>query len=192
MTAPPLVIASSALPQVSQSELIAECRKLLHNDGDWLFLTSSTEFLAFQLYTHNLPISATEALFQEIFHPILPHISFQHVEPTLGFVQRPDQKIPVDAYTTIVKYRITPGKRAQVVDDCRDLFAFAEKEELDVYSLAIMNNVNNDDEFVILERYEDESAERRHMESERLVACLEKIKDFIAERDSRNYTILDV
>ena len=78
------------------------------------------------------------------------------------------------------------------MDDCRDLFAFAEKEELDVYSLAIMNNVNNDDEFVILERYEDESAERRHMESERLVACLEKIKDFIAERDSRNYTILDV
>jgi len=78
------------------------------------------------------------------------------------------------------------------VDDCRDLFAFAEKEELDVYSLAIMNNVNNDDEFVILERYEDENAERRHMESERLVACLEKIKDFIAERDSRNYTILDV
>lgn len=78
------------------------------------------------------------------------------------------------------------------MDDCRDLFAFAEKEEMDVYSLAIMNNVNDDDEFVILERYHDKKAEKRHLDSERCVACLKKIKGLIVGHDSRSYNILDV
>lgn len=63
---------------------------------------------------------------------------------------------------------------------------------MDVYSLAIMTEVEDEDGFVILERYENKDAEKRHLESERCVTCLEKIREFIVGHDSRSYSIVDV
>ena len=63
---------------------------------------------------------------------------------------------------------------------------------MEVYSLAIMTIVEDEDGFVILERYKDQEAERTHLESERCVKCLEKIREFTVGHDSKNYTIVDV
>jgi len=114
------------------------------------------------------------------------------LEPALGFIQRSNQTIPISAKTTIVRYRTSPGDRGKVVDFCRDLFRFAEEEEMDVYTLAIMNDIGREDEFVILERYESAEAETRHLESERCVKCLGEIKSMILGHDSVGYEILDV
>jgi quinol monooxygenase YgiN len=61
-----------------------------------------------------------------------------------------------------------------------------------VYSLAMMAFVEEEDGFVILERYKDREAERRHLESERCVLCLERIREFIVGHESISYTVVDV
>jgi len=63
---------------------------------------------------------------------------------------------------------------------------------MDVFSLAIMAKVEDEDGFVILERYQDKEAERRHLESERCALCLERIREFIVGHDSKSYGIVDV
>jgi quinol monooxygenase YgiN len=192
MTSNLLLFISAPRPPTSEAELIATCRKLVKNDYDWLFLTSSHEFVALQLNNHSLPPSQSEALFHESFDSLIPEPIITIVEPTLGHVQRSGQKIPLHAHTTVVSYRTSPGDRGTVIDDCRELFKFAEESELDVYSLAIMNDISSEDRFVILERYESKQAEQRHLDSERCVACLKKIKGLITGHDSRSYKILDV
>jgi quinol monooxygenase YgiN len=114
------------------------------------------------------------------------------LEPMLGFIQRSNQTIPASAQTTIVRYKTAPGDRSKVIDSCRDLFRFAEEEEMDVYSLAIMNDVGQEDEFLILERYESVEAAKRHMEGERVVQCLREVKGMILEHESVGYEVLDV
>lgn len=188
----PVILLSVPLTAVPVSELLPTCRKLLQYDGDWLFLTSHTSLVALQLNNHNNPLSATKSLIRDTLSPFTSDYSETMLDPSIGFVSRSGQNIPSDAYTTIVKYRTTPGSRPTVVDLCRDLFEFAEREEMDVYSLAIMNSNDDEDEFVILERYQDAEAEKRHLASERCVKCLAEIKGMIAGHESQSYHILDV
>ena len=131
--------------------------------------------LSIQLNNHSVPISQTKSLVTEIFTEILSEESmvFTPVEGSLGFIERSGQDIPLNAYTTVVRYRTSSSgaggnggsDRGVVIDKCRDLFKFAEMEERNVYSLAIMNNVEKDDEFIILERYKDRDTERLHLEN---------------------------
>jgi quinol monooxygenase YgiN len=93
--------------------------------------------------------------------------------PTLGFIQQPNQTIPSDVVYTIVKYK-TSGDREKVVDLCFELFRFMEEIEFYVYSLAIMNDVDRGDEFVVLERYLDKEAEEKHLGGEMCQACLKE------------------
>lgn len=149
-----------------------------------------------------MPISQTKSLVTEIFTEILSEdsIVFTPVEGSLGFIERSGQDTPLNAYTTVVRYRISSSgaggnrgsDREVVIDKCRDLFRFVEMEERDVYSLAIMNNMERDDEFIILERYKDRDTERLHLESPKCVTCLKEIKGMIVGHDSRSYQILDV
>ena len=67
------------------------------------------------------------------------------VEPSLEFVRR-GQTVPITAKTAVVRYKTSPGNRGAVLDACVNLFTYAEKEEIDVYSLAIMNLVESEDE----------------------------------------------
>src|SRR5579859_388690 len=189
MSTPPLLIVSSPLPP--SEDLLPTCRKLILFDGDWLFLInpSLNELLCFQLNNHSNPLSHTATLLSET----LPSItSLTPVFPALGFIQRSSQTIPVTAHTTVVTYTTSPGKRNRVIEECSDLFRFAEESEMDVYSLAIMTIVEDEDGFVILERYKDQEAEQTHLQSERCVKCLERIREFIVGHDSKNYTIVDV
>ena len=101
------------------------------------------------------------------------------VEPKLGFIQRSGQSIPNNAHTTVVRYRTSPGDLGSVIDACRDLFNYTEQAEMDVYSLAIMNIVESEDEFIILERNESMEAEQRHLDSAKCVARLKEIKGMI-------------
>ena len=98
----------------------------------------------------------------------------------------------MDAHTTVVKYTTSPGKRSWVIDECRELFKFTEEREFDVFSLAIFMEVEGEEGFIILERYVDMEAERKHLESERCVKCLERIKEFITGHESVSYRIVDV
>jgi quinol monooxygenase YgiN len=188
----PLLLISAPLPPVPKADLIPDCRRLLHADRDWIFLTSATEFAALQLNAHNTPPSVTHTLVHETLLPDLPTLTITMFEPTIGFVQRPDQTIPLSAHTTIVRYKTAPGERTKVVDACRALFLFAEENELDVFSLAILNDVTDEDAFIVFERYESRAAEQRHLESEMCSACLAEIKPLIVGHDSRSYEILDV
>ena len=191
MSNPPLLLVSAPLPSLSQSELISTCRKLILNDGDWVFMTSDTQFLALQLNNHSQPLSVTQSLVDETFDNI-PSKATTPVEPSLGFVQRAGQTIPITAQTTVVRYKSSPGDRGAVLDACVNLFAYAEKEEMDVYSLAIMNLVESEDEFIIFERYADKEAEQRHLASPRCVECLTVIKGMIIGHDSRSYNVIDI
>ena len=191
MSNPPLLLVTAPLPSLSQSELISTCRKLILNDGDWVFMTSDIEFLALQLNNHSQALSATQSLVDETFDNI-PSKATTPVEPSLGFVQRAGQTIPITAQTTVVRYKTSPGDRGAVLDACVNLFAYAEKEEMDVYSLAIMNLVESEDEFIIFERYADKEAEQRHLDSPRCVECLTVIKGMIIGHDSRSYKVVDI
>lgn len=193
MLTPPLLLVSSPLPSIPTPELISTCRKLTQYDGDWLFLISpnSKQLVGLQLNNHNAPLSQTRTLVEETLEAF-SDLTLIPIEPSLGFIQRSGQTIPLSAQTTIVSYRCAPGKRGEVSDLCKDLFEYAEKEEMDVYSLAILNKVEDEDEFVILERYVDAAAEKRHLESEKCVECLGKIKDMIVGHVSQSYEILDV
>jgi quinol monooxygenase YgiN len=144
------------------------------------------------LNNHGASVSQTKSIVEETLSSVCPSIEFKVLEPTLGFIQRSNQTIPISAKTTIVRYKTTPGDRGKVIDSCGELFRFAEEEEMDVYSLAIMNDVGLDDEFVILERYESAEAEQRHFESDRVVQCLGEVKGMILEHESVGYEILDV
>jgi quinol monooxygenase YgiN len=182
----PLLLITTPLPP----EVLPTCRKLIESSrSDWLFLTSSTTLILFQLNTHGNPVTQTELLVAETF-PVMTERML--VEPTLGFIQRAGQTVPMNAVTTIVKYRCSDGDRGKVIDSCRGLFEFAEKEELDVFTLAIMINVEDEDSFVILERYKDAEAERTHLASPRCVEVLKEIKGMIVSHDSRSFDILDV
>jgi quinol monooxygenase YgiN len=188
----PLLLLTVPLSLIPTADLIPTCRKLTQYDGDWLFLKSKTSLVALQLHNHNNPVSATKELLHETISPFASDYSVMTLEPSIGFLSRSGQTIPPDAYTTIVKYRTTPGARGRVIDLCRDLFAFAEREELDVYSLAILNSLDDEDEFVILERYQDVDSEKRHLTSDKCVKCLAEIKGMIAGHESTNFDILDV
>src|SRR5271170_6412548 len=176
MSNPPLLLVTAPLPSLSQSELVSTCRKLILNDGDWVFMTSDTQFLALQLNNHSQALSATQSLLDETLDGI-PSKATTPVEPSLGFVQRAGQTIPITAQTTVVRYKTSPGDRGAVLDACVNLFAYAEKEEMDVYSLAIMNLVESEDEFIIFERYADKEAEQRHLENNKLVLALDQVHD---------------
>ena len=191
MSNPPLLLVTAPLPSLSQSELISTCRKLILNDGDWVFMTSDIEFLALQLNNHSQALSVAQSLVDETFDNI-PSKATTPVEPSLGFVQRAGQTIPITAQTTVVRYKTSPGDRGAVLDACVNLFAYAEKEEMDVYSLAIMNLVESEDEFIIFERYADKEAEQRHLDSPRCVECLTVIKGMIIGHDSRSYNVVDI
>ena len=191
MSTPPLLLVTAPLPSLPESELISTCRKLILNDGDWVFMTSDTEFLALQLNSHSQPVSATQSLINETFDTISSK-TVTPVDPSLGFVQRSGQTIPITTQTTVVRYKTSPGGRGAVLDACVNLFAYAEKEEMDVYSLAIMNLVESEDEFIIFERYADKEAEQRHLASPRCVECLTVIKGRIIGHDSRSYKVLDI
>jgi quinol monooxygenase YgiN len=182
----PLLLITAPLP----SDLLPTCRKFSEAEkSDWLFLTSSNSLVVFQLNTYGNPVSQTKLLVEETFS-VLDEIKL--LEPALGFIQRDGQSVPLNAYTTVVRYRTSPGDRRMVIDECRKLFEFAEANELDVYTLAIMTNVEDEDEFVILERYKDLEAEKTHLDSPKCVECLGRIKKMIVGHDSRNYEILDV
>jgi quinol monooxygenase YgiN len=191
MLTPPLLLVISDLPSTPTPDLISTSRKVTQYDGDWLFLTSPKQFVGLQLNNHNAPISQTKTLVEDTLESF-SDLTLIPIEPSLGFIQRSGQAIPITAQTTVVSYRCAPGKRGEVLDLCKDLFEYAEKEEMDVYSLAILNKVEEDDEFVILERYLDAAAEKRHLESEKCVECLGKIRDMIVGHVSRSYEILDV
>jgi quinol monooxygenase YgiN len=191
MLTPPLLLMISPLPSIPSPDLISTCRKLTQNDGDWLFLTSRAELLAIQLNNHNAPLIQTKSLVEETLQSF-SDLTLIPIEPSIGFIQRSGQTIPISAQATIVTYRCAKGKRKEVIDLCRDLFEFSEREEMDVYSLALMSKVEEEDEFVILERYVDAAAEKRHLGSEKCAECLDKIEDMIKGHDGRNYGILDV
>jgi quinol monooxygenase YgiN len=191
MLTPPLILLRCPLPAIPSPELISTCRKLAQNDGDWLFLTSPKELLAIQLNNHNVPLNQAKSLVEETLRSF-SNLIFIPIEPSIGFIQRSSQTIPLSAQTTVVTYRCAVGKREEVISLCKDLFEFAEREEMDVYSLALMTKVEEEDEFVILERYVDAVAEKRHLESQKCVECLGNIKDMIVGHDSRSYEILDV
>jgi quinol monooxygenase YgiN len=188
----PLVLVAVPAHSIPEAELIPTCRKLIQYDGDWLFLTSTKSIVALQLNNHNNPLSATNSLVHETVSPFTPNYATMTLEPSIGFISRSGQTIPSEVHTTIVKYRCISGSRPEVIDLCRDLFDYNELEELDVYSLAMLTSVENKDEFVILERYEDAEAEKRHLVSERCVKCLKEIRGMIAGNESINYRILDV
>ena len=65
MSNPPLLLVNVPLPLLSWSQLISTCRQLILNDGDWLFFSSSTEFVAVQLNNRSKPLSQTKSLIQE-------------------------------------------------------------------------------------------------------------------------------
>ena len=92
---------------------------------------------------------------------------------------------------TIIKYK-TSGDREKVVDLCSELLKFTEEMEFYVYSLAILNDVDKGDEFVVFERYLDKEAEKKHVDGELCQACLKEIKPMIVGHDSRSYTVLEV
>jgi quinol monooxygenase YgiN len=62
-----------------------------------------------------------------------------------------------------------------------------------VYSLAIKHNVEvEDDLIIILERYADKDADRRHFEHPRREICFADIKEMTEGQDRRGFYILDV
>ena len=194
MSTSPLVLASAPLPLLPQTELIGLCRKLLiESNNPWLFLSSPTEFVVLQMPPKNpTPLSQSQSIIQEVLSPFIPHIKLTTVEPTLGHLQRHGQNIPVAAHTTIVRYHTTPGNRSKVVDECRELFTYVKENEMDVYSLCIMLNLEKEDEFISLERYKSREAEKEHLDSEKRLDCLKRIQGMIVGQDSRSCVILEV
>jgi quinol monooxygenase YgiN len=193
--ATPLILVTTRLPPIARTELISTCRALIQKTtGDWLFLTCPTEFLSLQFSSRsNLGLSGTKPLVHDILAPLVPSLTVTALMPSMGFSQLPNQDIPVAAHTTVARYRVSAGNRAKVISDLRDLFEFAaSEEEDDVYGLTIMNNEEDVDKFIILERFVDEEAEKRHLGSEEYEACHNAINGMIVSHDRQSYQTLDV